>query len=279
MQLKKVVLGLLQHTLLIAVSFIAALPVLSCILASFKTQTELAENSFFSLPSREFYAENYCVIWRSGFGHALVVTMAIVICAVLVACLLNAMVAYVLCRFNFAYKKMIYFIILISSFIPTITMQIYVFQMMANVGLVNTMFGYILLVCGIDIVSIFIFNRYFSSIPISIDEAAILDGCSYTKVFFTIHLPLLRQAFLTAAILKTIFIYNEYYIANLYLLDKTKYQTVTTLLYSFSAPFGTQYNIISAGVIMAALPTAVLFVIFQKRIYNGLVSTKNSEID
>lgn len=279
MKYKKYILELIQHALLITVSFIAALPILSCILASFKTQEELANNNFFSFPSSAFYSENYIVIWKSGFGRALIVTMIIVICAVLISCLLNAMTAYVLCRFNFVYKRIIYFVILVSSFIPTITMQIYVFQMMADFRLVNTLLGYTLLVCGIDIVSIFIFNRYFSTIPNSIDEAAILDGCSYTGVFFTIHLPLLRQAFLTAAILKTIFIYNEYYIANLYLLDKTKYLTVTTLLYSFSAPFGTQYNIISAGVIMAALPTVILFVIFQKRIYNGLISAKNSEID
>lgn len=81
--------------------------------------------------------------------------------------------------------------------------------MMSAMHLVNTIYGYILLVSGVDIVSVAIFSRYYGVIPNAIDEAAVLDGCSLGKVFFKIHLPLLKQAFLTTTIIKTIFVYNE----------------------------------------------------------------------
>ena len=180
--------------------------------------------------------------------------------------------SYAMCRLQFKGKKIIYALIIVSSFIPNMTMQIYIFRIMVNLNLVNTLTGYIMIISSIDIISIIIFNQYFSSFPESIDEAAYLDGCSSVKIFFKIHIPLLKQAFLTVAIIRGIYVYNEYYIANIYLLDKSKYQTVTTLLNMFKTPYGygTQYNVICAGVILVSLPTIIIFIIFQKRIYNGL---------
>lgn len=269
-----IVFTIVQHFVLVGASFIASLPLISCVLTSLKTNQDLVEDDFFALPSQGININNYTQVLNSGFFKALLLTFFIVICSVLISSLLNAMVAYVLCRFEFRYKKHVFFLILFASFIPSLLMHIYIFQMMASIRLVNTILGYVIIISNIDILSIYIFSAYFSSISLNLDEAAILDGCSYPKVFLKIHLPNIKQAFLTVAIIKAIYVYNEYYLANLYLLDKSKYQTVTTLLYSFSSPFGTQYNVICAGVILAALPTIVLFIIFQKRIYNGLSITK-----
>ena len=271
--------SIIQHVILLLVAFIATIPIVSCVLTSFKTQDSIYNNSFFSFSKEMFTLENYKTIFNSGYFKALLLTLLIVLISVFISTLLNAMTAYVLCRFEFKTKRFVYMLILFASFIPSLTMQVYIFKMMATLNLVNNLFGYVFMVSGIDIVSITIFSRYFNSIPHSIEETALIEGCSYQKIFFKIHLPLLKQAFLTAAIIRTIYIYNEYYLANLYLLDKSKYSTVTTLLYSFSAPFGTQYNIICAGVILAAIPTILVFLIFQKKIYNGLMSTTKIQFE
>ena len=270
----------LQYIVLIAVSFVAAVPIYSCVITSFKTNNELSSKEFLSSPDSWLNFDNYDIIFESGYLKALLVTTVIVIITVCISALLNAMIAYALSRLKFRGKKLIYGLIVMASFIPAVTMQIYVFRVMVSLKLVNTLTGYILILSCVDMVSIVIFLQYFAAIPSNIDEAAYLDGSSSFNIFFKIHLPLLRQAFLTVAIIRGIYIYNEYYIANIYLLDRSKYQTVTTLLNMFNTPYGhgNQYNVISAGVILVALPTILAFILFQKRIYNGLTSSKNTDI-
>lgn len=262
-----------QHIILILTSFIASVPLLSCVLVSLKSDQELVTSEFFSLPDKLLNLDNYSTIIQSGYVAAIVRTLVIVMISTLISSFLNACVAYVLNRFSFKGKRLITVVILISSLIPNMIFHIHIFKMMVDFNLVNTMAGYILVISGIDAISITIFMRYFSEIKPSLDESAILSGCSHVGVFFKVHLPLLRQALITVAIIKGINVYNEYFIANIYLLDTARLQTVTVLLYSFSAPFGTRFNVICAGVLLAALPTILLFILFQKRILKGLTGS------
>ena len=120
--------------------------------------------------------------------------------------------------------------------------------------LINSIPGYIILLCGTDIISVTIFIQFFENLPNSLDESAIMDGCTYFGVFFKILLPLLKPAIVTVMILKGVGTYNEYYMANLYLQDKSRLVTVATSLYKFTGPLGNQYNYICAGVIITLLP-------------------------
>ncbi|MFO3715120.1 carbohydrate ABC transporter permease [Oribacterium sp. P9] len=276
--LKSRIISVIQYVFLLIVSFIAAVPLLSCVLTSLKSEKDLLQQPFFYLPNVVDGVQNYKTVLSGGYYKALIITMIIVLFATTISSLLSAMVAYIVCRFQFKGKKILLVGVSALTFVPAMSMQVYVFKMMSAMHLVNTIYGYILLVSGVDIVSVAIFSRYYGVIPNAIDEAAVLDGCSLGKVFFKIHLPLLKQAFLTTTIIKTIFVYNEYYIVNLYLLNKNKYSTITTLLYSYAAPYGTKYNIICAGVILAILPTTILFLVFQKRIYNGLSTANTNDL-
>ena len=118
---------------------------------------------------------------------------------------------------------------------------------------------------------IMIMDGALQSIDKSYYESAILDGCSYFGVFFKILLPLLKPAVVTSAILKGVSTYNEYYMANLYLMDK-KLHTIATSLYTFVGPMGSQYNLICAGVIISLLPALIVFILCQKQIYSGIAA-------
>ena len=98
-----------------------------------------------------------------------------------------------------------------------------------------------------------------------------MDGCTYFGVFFRILFPLLKPAIVTTLVLKGISIYNEYYCANLYLHDKNL-KTISTALYTFTGPYGSQYNYICAGVLITIVPILILFLIFQKQIYSGMAA-------
>jgi multiple sugar transport system permease protein len=112
--------------------------------------------------------------------------------------------------------------------------------------------------------------QFFDNLPVSLDESAILDGCSLFGVFFKILLPLTQPAIITSMILKGVSTYNEYYMANLYLQDKTRLSVVSTSLYKFTGPMGNQYNYICAGVLITIIPALIVFILCQKRIYSGL---------
>ena len=150
-------------------------------------------------------------------------------------------------------------------------MQVSTYQIMTDLKMVNTLWGYMILMSGTDVISIYIFLQFFENLDVALDESAVLEGCTYFGVFFRILLPLTVPAIVTVAVLKGVGVYNEYYNANLYL-NSGKYYTVSTALYSFSGPYKSQYNIICAGVLLTLLPPLIVFLVFQKQVYAGLAS-------
>lgn len=141
---------------------------------------------------------------------------------------------------------------------------------MKNLGFINHLYGYIIMMMGTDVIAIYIFIQFFENISVSLDESAYMDGASYFTIFFRILFPLLKPAIITTMILKGVGTYNEYYAANLYLQDKKKWVTVATSLYTFTGPLGNQYNLICAGLIVSLLPALIIFILCQKQIYSGL---------
>ena len=229
---------LLKHGFLLLTAAISLLPLVSCLLVSVKSPAELSMKGLLFFGD-SLHWENYVQVLQAGLSRGLLASAIVVTTVVVISGLLNAMVAYVLSRFRFRGQHLILGILLFLSFLPSVTMHVYIFRIMVAVRLVNTLTGYIILLCGVDIVSVFIFTSYFSTIPTTIDDAAIVDGCSLQGVFFRIHIPMLRKAFFTVGLIRGIVVYNEYFMSSIYLLDKSKYQTVPITLYLLSAPFAT----------------------------------------
>ncbi len=202
----------------------------------------------------------------TAFRNSLLILVFVLLGSVLT----GSMLAYILSRFKFLFNGIIRNLFLFAAMLPGIAMQVSVYQLMYEFHLINTLTGYIILMMGTDVISIYIFIQFFENIPVSLDESAIMDGCTYFGVFFRVLMPLLKPAIITVMILKGVGTYNEYYMANLYLQDKNRLVTVATSLYKFTGPLGSQYNYICAGVIITLLPALVVFIFCQKQIYSGL---------
>lgn len=258
---------------LLLAAFIALLPLISCLLVSFKTDEEYQLNPVMQLPENFLHLDNFRRVWVEGdMGRAFATSFFVVVVVVVFSVLVGSMLAYVLNRFRFPGNGLIRNLFLFATLIPGIAMQVTIYQIMSSLKLVNFLLGYIILQCGTDVISIYIFLQYFENLSVSLDESAILDGCTYFGVFFKILFPLLRPAIVTVMILKGIGVYNEYYAANLYLQDKTRFVTVSTALYTFTGPFGNAYNLICAGVILTLVPMLVIFIACQQQIYSGLAA-------
>lgn len=261
----------LKYASLLLITFISILPTVSTVITAFKTKEEYATTNVMTAPQSWAYFSNFVTAWKdANMGLAFLNTIIILVFVLTGSIMFGAMLAYILSRFKFRGNELIRNLFLFATLIPGIATQVTVYQIMNALGFVNTMHGYIILMMGTDVISIYIFIQFFENISVSLDESAIIDGCTYYGVFFRILFPLLKPAIITCMILKGVSTYNEYYLSTLYLQNKTKFVTVSTSLYAFTGPYGNQYNYICAGVIITIFPALIIFIMCQKQIYSGL---------
>lgn len=269
----KYLLVFLKYFSLVFFSFVAVLPVVSCAITAFKTDTEYQQTNVMVLPESWLNLDNYIQAFqKANMGRAFINSVIILICVLVISVFVGTQLAYVLNRFKFPGNNLVRNLFLFATLLPGVAMQVSVYEIMTNLHFINSLLGYIIMMCGTDVISIYIYIQFFENISISLDESAIVDGASYFTIFYKILLPLLKPAIVTSCILKGVGTYNEYYAANLYLQDKKKLPTVATSLYTFVGPLGSKYNLICAGVIISLLPALILFITCQKQIYSGLTS-------
>ena len=266
-----IVFSVFKYVMLVAAAIISLLPVVVCVLTAFKTTDDYNTSSVLDLP-KQWMAENFSIAMKQanmlkGFMNTAIVLVVVLFCSIFI----SAMLAYVLNRFKFIGNGLIQNLFMFASLIPGIATQVTVYQIMFSLGFINHLYGYMIVLMGTDIISIYIFLQFFENLPVSLDESAIMDGCTYFGVFFKILFPLLKPAIVTSLVLKGVSVYNEYYMSNLYLQTPDS-QTTSTALYAFTGPYGNQYNYICAGVLITIIPIFILFLIFQKQIYGGMAA-------
>lgn len=271
-KIKLVIFDIFKYVMLIIAALVALVPILVCIFAAFKTNDEYASSTALQLPKTFLYFDNFRIAIEKAnmfkcFANTFIVLIVVLICSVLI----SAMTAYVLNRFTFPGRGMIENLFLFASLLPGIAMQVTIYQIMYKLGFINHLYGYMIVLMGTDIISIYIFLQFFENLPVSLDESAIIDGCTYFGIFFKILLPLLKPAIMTSLVLKGVSVYNEYYASSLYLQNE-ELKTISTALYTFTGPYGNQYNYICAGVLITIAPILIFFLIFQKQVYSGMAS-------
>lgn len=268
--MKDITLKILKYFVLSIAALITILPLLVVFIGSFKTNQELMSSSVLAAPDSWFNLDNYRTAFVEGKMLLGFKNTAIILVASLFATvMLGTMTAYILSRFRFRFRNSIKMLFLIASLIPSITMQMSTFQIIVGIGLYDTIWSTILLFAGTDIISIYIFLQFLNGIPISIDQAAIMDGASFPQIFFKVIFPLLKPAITTVVIIKGVAFYNEFYTPYLYMKSQNL-QVISTAMYRFKGPFNTQWEVICAGIIITMVPTLVAFLLLQKKIYSGL---------
>ena len=261
-----------KYFMLIMAALIAIIPVVVCVFTAFKTEDEYQSTSALSLPKKFLYFENFKVAFTQAYMlRGFINTMLVLVVVLTASVLVSSMIAYVLNRFKFIGNGLIRNLFMFASLLPGIAMQVTIYEIMNSLHLINHLYGYMICLMGTDIISIYIFLQFFENLPVSLDESAIIDGCTYFGVFFKILLPLLKPAIMTTLVLKGVGVYNEYYAANLYLQSK-ELKTISTALYTFTGPYGSQYNYICAGVLITIIPILIIFLVFQKQVYGGLAA-------
>lgn len=266
-------LGTIFKYLVLILGVLASIiPILVVFIGSFKSNNEFLSTGVLELPKALDFS-NYKTAFIDGqmllgFKN----TFVIFVLSMIGKLTLGSMFAYAMNRFDFKMKKLIMTLFMLAMLIPGITSQVATFQIINSIGLFNTMWAVIILNLGTDVISIYIFLQYLDEIPISLDESAYLDGASYFGIFWRIILPNLKAPIVTMLIISGVGVYNDFYNPFLYMPDRNL-KVISTALFAFKGPYGTNWPVILAGVIIVILPILIVFVSLQKYIYNGVAGS------
>ena len=267
---RRAVARTLVYLSLAAATLVVLLPLAVVLLTSLKSEKEMAEGSgALSLPGNPLNLSNYATAFQDGrmlsaFGN----TALILLFAIGGTVLIGSMTAYAIDRFRFRLRKLVLAGFLVAALVPGVTTQVATFQIVDSLGMFDSLWAPIALYMGTDIVSIYIFLQFVRSIPVSLDEAARLDGAGAFTIYRKIIFPLLKPAIATVVIVKGITVYNDFYIPFLYM-PSEDLGVISTSLFRFRGPFGAHWETISAGAVLVILPTLIVFLALQRFIYNG----------
>ena len=267
----RVLISVAKYAVLVFACLIVIIPLVVVLLGSLKTHDDFLSSGAFDLPQVIELTNFQTAFIQGDVMRGLINTAIILVFSCVGTIITGTMTAFVVQRFSMAFTKMVKAVFLVAALLPNISMQVTVFQIVHTLGLYDTLAAPIILYIGRDIVSIYIFIQFLENISVSLDESAILDGCSYPRVYWSIILPMLRPAIATVLVIKFVSIYNDFYTANLYM-PSDGLEVVSTALYRFIGPYGSKWEIIFAGVIICIIPTLIIFLSMQKFIYSNLVS-------
>lgn len=255
--------------LAIIFSLIMFIPVYLVFVNSVKTKTE-ASSMGAELPAVLQWS-NFATVIEKGklvgaFGNSLLYAFA----ATAIGVTVSALAAYALSRNRTRFNRIIYFILVMGIAMPTnfVTLT----KVMQWTQLNNTQFGVILLYAASMIpFSVFLIYAFIETLPRELDEAAIMDGCSPTRLFFSIIYPLLTPVLVTSAVLNILGIWNEFLVP-LYYLNSSTYWPMTLAVYNFFGQFQSDWSLVSADVVLTILPVILIYLLAQRFILSGMVA-------
>ncbi|MBQ7564293.1 MAG: carbohydrate ABC transporter permease [Lachnospiraceae bacterium] len=261
--------GIVQVIMTI-VALIFLFPVFIIVNYSFKTKKELYLSNPLSLPE-SFQLDNYQKAFKKlNMTTTYFNTILYTVVAVAILALLCGVTAWAIARCAHKLFRFLYIYFLIGILLPYQALFLSIFIVGNKLGLVDTRPGIIFMYVATGMsFGIFLMNSFMSTIPIELEEAAKIDGCSIFRTYFVIVMPLLRPAMATLIIMQAFQVWNDYLMANLYLSSK-KLKTLTVSIQSLFSAQSSDYTTAIAAIILSVVPIAILFLSLQKYFIKGM---------
>ena len=270
---KAKVSNVLIFTFLLLLSLIFLIPIITVVLNSFKNKFSISQTPFV-LPSGDTFVgfENYISgIEDTGFITAFFWSLFITVFSVLVIVVFTSMTAWYITRVKSQSNRILYYLFVFSMIVP-FQMVMFTMSKIANVLKLDNPFGLILIYLGFGAgLSVFIFSGFIKSVPISLEEAAIIDGCNAFQTFWRVVFPILKPTAITVAILNTMWIWNDYLLPSLVI--GSDYKTIPIAVQYLKGGYGSvDMGAMMAMLVLAILPVIVFYLSCQKYIIQGVAA-------
>ena len=274
MEKRKTKHGALLTTIFSIISVVYMFPILLVLMNSFKKKAYISRKPF-DIPTGKMYVglENYFRgIKQANFFEGAKWSTVITVGSVFLIILCTSMCAWYIVRVKNALTKAIYYLCLFAMIVP-FQMEMFTLSKLANSLGLNTPWGLWIIYLGFGAgLSVFMFTGFVKSIPIEIEEAAMIDGCNPLQTFFGVVLPVLKPTCVTVAILQTMWIWNDYLLPYL-VLDLKKYVTIPIAVQYLKGGYGSVDKGAMMGVLVLAIIPIIIFYLFcQRYIIEGVVA-------
>jgi ABC-type glycerol-3-phosphate transport system permease component len=250
--------------------FITLAPLLWVLSTSFKPNPEAISFPPQFLPGKPTLDNYIFVLTDPKLVISLFNSLAVSLASTGLSVAVSALGGYAFARFDFKGKNLLISIILGLFMIPVVINIIPLYIMLANVGLLNSLFALVLTFQILIIpLNIFLLKNYFETIPKELEEAALIDGCSKIRAFWHVIVPISMPGFLIAAILSFRFSWNEF-VLPVVLSNRPDVMVFQVALYQFISLYRIDWGYLTAGINIALIPVVVLMLFFQKKMIRGL---------
>jgi len=250
-------------------------PIFFVVLNSFKGKLFISDAPFAFVTKENFAG---LVNYRNGiektdFFTAFWCSLFITVCSVLAILLFTSMTAYYLVRVKGKFTNALYYIFVFSMIVP-FQMVMFTMSKLANIFHLNNPPGMVVLYLGFGAgLSVFMFCGFIKSIPLEIEEAAMIDGCNPLQTFFGVVMPILKPTAITVAILNAMWIWNDYLLPYLVIGLSTKYKTIPVAVQYLVGSYGSKdMGAMMALLVLSIIPIIVFYLVCQKYIIEGVVA-------
>lgn len=237
---------------------------------SFKGKRELYLSSPLALPESLNF-DNYAAAFKKlNLGTTFVNTLFYTVISVVILALLCGMTAWAIARCSRKFFKFAYIYFIVGILIPYQALFLPIYMIGFRLNLTNTRHGIIFMYVATGVsFGVFLMNSFMSTVPLELEEAARIDGCSVFRTYFSVVLPLLKPAMATLVIMQSFQIWNDYLLASLYV-SKKQLKTLTVAIQSLFSAQSSDYTTAMAAIVISVLPIAVLFLSLQKYFIKGM---------
>lgn len=269
--------SVIANIILILLCIVWLFPVYIIVVNAFKNRAELYENilAFPKSFSFKYYAE---AMDKMEIVNALKNSLIVTIVSIAIIIVLAPMCAWMLARKDNKLSKVIFSVFVATMLIPFQTLMMPLMQVLGfgrdtlHLPVVNTLGGLIFCYIGFGAsMSVFLFHGFVKSIPVALEEAATIDGCTKFGVFWRIVFPMLKPVTMTVIILDVIWIWNDYLLPSLVLSSKAN-RTIPLSTANFFGQFTIQWNLAMAGLTLTIIPVIIFYLCAQKYIIKGVAA-------
>ena len=269
------VVNVLLTVLLAALCVVWLYPVLLILINSLKDELAISTATVFELPTQATFAglHNYAygitqLNFLQSFGYSATITITSVV-LILLCC---SMCGWYITRVSSMISKAMYLLCVFSMVVP-FQMVMFTLSKTADTLRLNTPFNICVIYLGFGAgLAVFMFTGFMKSVPIAIEEAAMIDGCNPLQIFFEIVFPILKPTMISTAILETMWVWNDYLLPTL-VLDIKKYRTIPMAIQYFRGSYGrVEMGPMMACIMITVLPIIVMYLVCQKYIIDGVIA-------
>ena len=259
------------HAVMIPFTLLWLAPIVFVLLVALRDFDDIAARGLGALPAA-LTLDGFATALAGGqVATALANSAVVTVCTVLASLALAAIGAYALSRYRIPARRTILLVMLAGNLLPPQILLIPVSRIAQGLGIYDTLFALVVVQVGFGLgFYTFVLHGFMRSLPSEVFEAALLDGSGAGRTFWSIVLPLCRPALAALAALATTWIYNDLIWAMTVLQTDTKFP-ITAALLNLQGGYSNSWNVIAAGSLVAAVPTAVVFFVFQRHFVSGLL--------